>query len=301
LQETVQEVAVWAFPVLVAIIFHEVAHGWVAFQFGDSTAARMGRLTLNPISHIDLFGTILLPFFLIIVGAPFVFGYAKPVPVNFHNLHHPKRDMIWVAGAGPATNILIAVVSIYLLKFLNASGGLLPAFVGTPLALMAQYSVMINAMLAAFNLLPLPPLDGGGPGAMDWAAAAGTPLTAAPQLLQNFVPSLRGAPQELQNAMVHLAHQLDGRVYRRRRGDSRSSLRWNTGPQGPSIFEADATLKGRSSTVLDDIIPNGGGSRGACNRDCCGERAGRGGETPPPQPAGCRRYEGEFFQRVARW
>src|SRR5438105_1987878 len=121
----------------------------------------MGRLTLNPISHIDLFGTILLPFFLIIVGAPFVFGYAKPVPVNFHNLHHPKRDMIWVAGAGPATNILIAVVSIYLLKFLNASGGLLPAFVGTPLALMAQYSVMINAMLAAFNLLPLPPLDGG--------------------------------------------------------------------------------------------------------------------------------------------
>jgi len=161
LQETVQEVAVWAFPVLVAIIFHEVAHGWVAFQFGDSTAARMGRLTLNPISHIDLFGTILLPFFLIIVGAPFVFGYAKPVPVNFHNLNHPKRDMIWVAGAGPATNILIAVGSVYLLKFLNASGGLLPAFVGTPLALMAQYSVMINAMLAAFNLLPLPPLDGG--------------------------------------------------------------------------------------------------------------------------------------------
>lgn len=159
--ETIQRVAVWAFPVLVAIIFHEVAHGWVAFRLGDSTAARMGRLTLNPISHIDLFGTILLPLFLIVVGAPFVFGYAKPVPVNFYNLNHPKRDMIWVAGAGPATNIIIAVVSAYILMFLSSAGGVLPEFVGIPLALMAQYSIAINAMLAAFNLLPLPPLDGG--------------------------------------------------------------------------------------------------------------------------------------------
>jgi Zn-dependent protease len=161
LQETVQQVAVWAFPVLVAVIFHEVAHGWVAYRLGDSTAARMGRLTLNPISHIDLFGTILMPLFLIIAGAPFVFGYAKPVPVNFHNLNHPKRDMIWVAGAGPLTNILIAVGSAYLLKFLVSSETIVPGFLGTPLGLMAQYSVAINAMLAAFNLLPLPPLDGG--------------------------------------------------------------------------------------------------------------------------------------------
>jgi Zn-dependent protease len=161
LQETVQQIAVWAFPVLAAIIFHEVAHGWVAFRLGDSTAARMGRLTLNPISHIDLFGTILLPGFLILAGAPFVFGYAKPVPVNFNNLNHPKRDMIWVAAAGPVTNILIAAVSLYFLKFLDSSGSVLPEFFGTPLALMAQHSVAINAMLAAFNLLPLPPLDGG--------------------------------------------------------------------------------------------------------------------------------------------
>jgi Zn-dependent protease len=161
LEETVRQIAVWAFPVLAAIIFHEVAHGWVAFRLGDSTAARMGRLTLNPISHIDLFGTILLPGFLILAGAPFVFGYAKPVPVNFHNLNHPKRDMIWVAAAGPVTNILIAAVSLYFLKFLEFSGSVLPAFFETPLALMAQHSVAINAMLAAFNLLPLPPLDGG--------------------------------------------------------------------------------------------------------------------------------------------
>lgn len=162
MQETIQQIAVWALPVLIAVIFHEVAHGWVASRLGDPTAARMGRLTLNPLSHIDLFGTILLPLFLIVAGAPFLFGYAKPVPVNFYNLNHPKRDMIWVAGAGPLTNILIAAVSIYLLKFLESSaGGMIPAFLGTPLALMAQNSVTINAMLAAFNLLPLPPLDGG--------------------------------------------------------------------------------------------------------------------------------------------
>jgi len=162
--ETISQIAIWALPVLLAIVFHEVAHGWVAYRFGDSTAARMGRLTLNPIPHIDLFGTILLPLLLIVVGAPFLFGYAKPVPVNFHNLNHPKRDMIWVAIAGPLTNILLAAISVYLLKFIDSAGGsvlTLPAFVLTPLALMAQKSVSINVMLAAFNLLPIPPLDGG--------------------------------------------------------------------------------------------------------------------------------------------
>jgi len=161
LDETIRQIAIWALPVLAAIILHEVAHGWVAFRFGDSTAARMGRLTLNPISHIDLFGTILLPGFLILAGAPFVFGYAKPVPVNFYNLNHPKRDMIWVAGAGPVTNILLAALSVYLFKFFDTSANVLPGFIGAPLTQMAQNSVSINAMLAAFNLLPLPPLDGG--------------------------------------------------------------------------------------------------------------------------------------------
>ena len=161
--ETIQNIAIWAVPVLAAIVFHEVAHGWVANWFGDTTAARMGRLTLNPIAHIDLFGTILLPALLIISHAPFVFGYAKPVPVNFHNLNRPKRDMVLVALAGPATNIALAVLSAYLLKLVGAGEFLSQSRVSAlaPLALMAQSSVSINVMLAAFNLFPVPPLDGG--------------------------------------------------------------------------------------------------------------------------------------------
>lgn len=164
IEETIRGIAIWAVPILAAIIFHEVAHGWVANLRGDPTAARMGRLTLNPISHIDIFGTILLPALLIVGGAPFVFGYAKPVPVNFSNLRRPKSDMIWVALAGPATNIVLALLSAYVLKFVDGSAaavsGLL-ALLQTPLALMAQSSVSINVMLAAFNLFPVPPLDGG--------------------------------------------------------------------------------------------------------------------------------------------
>ena len=163
-EDTLREIAIWTVPILAAIIFHEVAHGWVANKLGDSTAARMGRLTLNPIPHIDLFGTIILPALLIIGGAPFVFGYAKPVPVNFANLRRPKRDMIWVALAGPATNILLALVSVYIFKFADGAGNPSAGMAGmalTPLALMAQSSVNINVMLAAFNLLPVPPLDGG--------------------------------------------------------------------------------------------------------------------------------------------
>lgn len=161
IHDTVTQVSIWALPVLAAIVFHEVAHGWVAYRFGDPTAARLGRLTLNPIAHIDPFGTVLLPLLLIVIGAPFLFGYAKPVPVNFYNLNRPKRDMIWVALAGPATNILLATASVYALRFLVSGGNLLPGFLATPLALMAQSSVNINVMLAAFNLFPIPPLDGG--------------------------------------------------------------------------------------------------------------------------------------------
>jgi Zn-dependent protease len=164
IEETIRGIAIWAVPILAAIIFHEVAHGWVANLRGDPTAARMGRLTLNPISHIDLFGTILLPALLIVGGAPFVFGYAKPVPVNFSNLRRPKSDMIWVALAGPATNIVLALLSAYVLKFADGSLAAVSGFLAlllTPLALMAQSSVNINVMLAAFNLFPVPPLDGG--------------------------------------------------------------------------------------------------------------------------------------------
>ena len=98
IEETISQICVWALPILAAIVFHEVAHGWVAYRFGDPTAARMGRLTLNPLSHIDLFGTIILPLLLIVARSPFLFGYAKPVPVNFYNLNHPKRDMICSFG-----------------------------------------------------------------------------------------------------------------------------------------------------------------------------------------------------------
>ena len=109
LEDTIQKIAIWAIPVLIAVVFHEVAHGWVANRLGDPTAKNLGRLTLNPIAHIDLFGTILVPAMLILAHSPFVFGYAKPVPVNFHNLRNPKRDMVWVALAGPVMNLLLAL------------------------------------------------------------------------------------------------------------------------------------------------------------------------------------------------
>jgi Zn-dependent protease len=168
LEETIRQIAVWALPVLIGIVFHEVAHGWVANRLGDPTAARMGRLTLNPLAHIDLYGTILIPLFLIIVHAPFLFGYAKPVPVNFANLRNPKRDMIWVALAGPATNLLLALASVLLLRVtlpaLAAAERGSPSLFGeflTPVALMARNGVLINVVLAVFNAFPIPPLDGG--------------------------------------------------------------------------------------------------------------------------------------------
>ena len=167
-EETIIRISIWALPVLAAIVFHEVAHGWVAYRFGDPTAARMGRLTLNPISHIDLFGTIILPLLLIVARSPFLFGYAKPVPVNFYNLNHPKRDMIWVALAGPLTNILLALGSVLILKFLRAlefspDSSYAPYLLAVlnPVYLMAKNSVVINVVLAVFNAFPIPPLDGG--------------------------------------------------------------------------------------------------------------------------------------------
>jgi Zn-dependent protease len=169
LEETIRQIVLWALPVLIAIVFHEVAHGWVANRLGDPTAARMGRLTLNPLAHVDLFGTVLLPLLLIIANSPFLFGYAKPVPVNFSNLRKPKRDMIWVALAGPATNLILALASIVFLKLAlpviaaaagqDAPNPVLNFF--SPVALMARNAVIINVVLAVFNTLPVPPLDGG--------------------------------------------------------------------------------------------------------------------------------------------
>jgi Zn-dependent protease len=146
-------------PGMLAIVCHEVSHGYIAWRFGDPTARMLGRLTLNPIKHIDIVGTLMIFF----VGI----GWAKPVPVVYENLHNPKRDMIWVAAAGPVTNILLAFVSAMFLRglvtFANpaASSGSQLSMVIEPLVLMLAFSVYINLLLAIFNMIPLPPLDGG--------------------------------------------------------------------------------------------------------------------------------------------
>ena len=160
----IAEIAIFAVPVLAAIVFHEVAHGAVAYVLGDPTAARHGRLTLNPLPHIDPFGTILLPG-LLLLGArllgttPFVFGYARPVPVDVRRLRHPRRDSILVALAGPGTNFVLAAVSALVLAWLPAGGELATPLDG--LRQMALASLGINCLLGVFNLLPIPPLDGG--------------------------------------------------------------------------------------------------------------------------------------------
>ena len=155
--ETIIEASVWVLPLVFAITFHEAAHGFVAWRLGDDTAFRMGRVTFNPLKHIDLFGTIIIPALLISSPSPFVFGYAKPVPVNFRALKRPRRDMVLVALAGPGTNIALAVISALLMHIAN----LVPGETGVWLIKTLLTSVWLNLMLAVFNMLPLPPLDGG--------------------------------------------------------------------------------------------------------------------------------------------
>jgi Zn-dependent protease len=168
----VQKIIIWAIPVIFAITVHEVAHGWVAMKLGDRTAQMMGRLTLNPIKHIDPIGTILVPGLLLMMGG-FMFGWAKPVPVTFQNLNHPKRDMAWVAIAGPAANFIMAIIWALVAKLgltILSSG----IAMGEPMLYMGVAGVLINTMLMVLNLLPLPPLDGGRilvswlPGPLAW-------------------------------------------------------------------------------------------------------------------------------------
>lgn len=154
-----QFIAVAVLPLLFAITVHEVAHGWAAKRLGDPTAERLGRLTLNPIKHIDLVGTVLVPGLLLFVGG-FIFGWAKPVPVTWENLRQPKRDMALVAAAGPGANLLMALLWALVAKI----GALLPIglqWASMPMQYMGRFGILINAVLMVLNLLPLPPLDGG--------------------------------------------------------------------------------------------------------------------------------------------
>lgn len=149
--------SIWALPVLLAITLHEAAHGWAAAKLGDPTARLMGRVTLNPFAHVDMVGTVLIPLGLLLINAPFLFGYAKPVPVNFSRLGNPRRDMALVALAGPASNILLAVIGALAFHLVPV----LPDFASTWGAEMLQRLIWLNLILAVFNMLPIPPLDGG--------------------------------------------------------------------------------------------------------------------------------------------
>jgi Zn-dependent protease len=151
------DISVWVLPLVIAITFHEAAHGFVAHRLGDNTAWQLGRVSFNPLKHIDPFGTLILPAVLLLSHSPFLFGYAKPVPVNFRALNHPRTDMVWVALAGPATNILLAALAALAFHLIH----FVPQDAAQWVADNLKNALVINVVLAVFNMLPIPPLDGG--------------------------------------------------------------------------------------------------------------------------------------------
>jgi Zn-dependent protease len=154
---TIYDFSVWVLPLVIAITFHEAAHGFVAHRLGDNTAWQLGRVSFNPIRHIDPFGTLIMPAMLLMAHSPFLFGYAKPVPVNFRALRNPRTDMVWVALAGPATNIALALVAAAAFHILD----ILPANAAQWTFDNLKNALQINVILAIFNMMPIPPLDGG--------------------------------------------------------------------------------------------------------------------------------------------
>ncbi len=168
IQDIIVNAALYVIPLLLGVMIHEVAHGWVAEKRGDPTARLLGRITLNPFAHIDLMGTIILPLTLLLIKSPFLFGWAKPVPVRFENLRGGRKDMVLVSVAGPLSNLFLAILSavVYHLLFSAVRNGLVQGpgwlpWVIEPLILMARISVTFNLVLMVVNLLPIPPLDGG--------------------------------------------------------------------------------------------------------------------------------------------
>ena len=176
LSQILHTISYMGLPLLFAMVLHEYAHGWMAEKCGDSTAKLQGRLTINPLAHIDPFGTVILPLICLMLPGSFLLGWAKPVPINPGNMHQPRRDMALTAAAGPGMNLLLAVASALLLALIltidpslsirntgaaETTSNLFGTMFLRPIAIMALYSVMINVFLALFNLLPIPPLDGG--------------------------------------------------------------------------------------------------------------------------------------------
>lgn len=206
--QLIRQATVWIIPVILAITLHEAAHGWAASRLGDPTARLMGRVTLNPIAHIDVFGTLILPALLLLVKAPFLFGYAKPVPVNFSRLDNPRRDMALVAIAGPASNILLATIAAVLFHIVD----LAPASAENWLRENLSNLFLLNLVLAVFNMLPIPPLDGGRilvallPDALAWRVArlerAGLFIVIGVLFLLPFLAAQVGVTLDVAGALV---------------------------------------------------------------------------------------------------